>query len=62
LNSWNPKMLREHLCRQQTCAPGAFTRREIQRLIDILDLHRPLDSGGKHSSLHTPTCGCEDKT
>jgi hypothetical protein len=58
---WCPKMLREYLCSQQTYAPDRFTRYEIQRLIDVLDLHRPTGSDGKHGNLHTPTCGCEDK-
>lgn len=55
---WCPKMLREHLCQQQTFAPDRFTRSEMQRLIDVLDLHRPLGSNGKHDGRHTPTCGC----
>lgn len=58
---WCPKMLRERLCEQQTHAPDDFTRREIQRLINVLDLHRPLGRDGKHGNRHTPTCGCEDK-
>jgi hypothetical protein len=57
---WCPKGLREHLCQQQTWAPDDFTRQEIQRLIGVLDLHRPLGGDGKHGELHTPTCGCED--
>jgi hypothetical protein len=56
---WSPKTLRERLCEQQTFAPDDFTRDEIGRLIDVLDLHRPLGSNGKHGYLHTPTCGCE---
>lgn len=52
-------MLKEKLCEQQTYAPDDFTRREIQRLIDIMDLHRPVGTGGKHNDLHTPTCGCD---
>jgi hypothetical protein len=58
---WCPKALREKLCTQQTFAPDDFTRNEIQRLINVLDLHRPLGSDGKHGNLHTPTCGCEDR-
>jgi hypothetical protein len=60
-NYWYPKGLRENLCQQQTFAPDNFTRNEIERLIEILDLHRPVDNAGKHGMLHTPTCGCEDK-
>ena len=58
LMRWNPKMLRERLCQQQTWAPDDFTRNEIGRLIAVLDLHRPLGDDGKHGDLHTPTCGC----
>lgn len=60
MGRWNPKELREQLCVQQTYAPGKFTRNEIQRLIDVLDLHRPLGASGKHGDLHTPTCGCDE--
>lgn len=58
-HEWCPKTLREKLCTQQTFAPDRFTRDAIQTLIDVLDLHRPLGTGGKHGNLHTPTCGCE---
>ncbi|MGS2805358.1 hypothetical protein [Nocardia sp. MW-W600-9] len=59
---WCPKNLREHLCVQQHFAPDDHTRSEIQRLINLLDVHRPLGSNGKHGErLHTPTCGCEDR-
>ncbi|NKW26819.1 hypothetical protein GS942_16780 [Rhodococcus hoagii] len=57
---WCPKILTEHLCSQATFAPDEFTRNEIQRLINVLRLHRPIGSDGKHGRLHTPTCGCED--
>lgn len=56
---WSPKALREKLCTQQTFAPDDFTRDEIGRLINVLDLHRPLRNDGKHANLHTPTCGCD---
>lgn len=58
---WCPKMLTEKLCAQQVLAPDDFTRHEIGRLINVLALHRPTGSNGKHGNLHTPTCGCEDK-
>lgn len=58
--SWCPKWLGECLREQQTYAPDAYTSQAIERLIDLLDLHRPLGSSGKHGDLHTPTCGCED--
>lgn len=65
----SPKMLREALC----VAQGAVSRTVfdsnhrqhtldvLQRLIDECDRHRPLGVNGKHSNLHTDTCGCEDK-
>jgi hypothetical protein len=56
---WSPKVLRERLCQQQTHAPDAATRDAIGRLIDVLDIHRPIGSDGKHGNLHTPTCGCQ---
>ncbi len=55
--NWSPKWLRECLCAQQGNAPDELTRNELQRLVDLLDLHRPLDRDGKHR-VHTPTCGC----
>lgn len=57
---WCPKILAEHLQSQQTYAPDRFTATEIQRLINLLALHRPVGPNGKHGSLHTPTCGCDD--
>lgn len=60
-NRWCPKGLREHLCQQQTYAPDAATRRELQRVINLMDYHRPVCNDGKHDDRHTPTCGCEDK-
>lgn len=57
--TWQPKMLREHLCEQQTHAPDQVTSDTIQNLIDCIDLrHRPLGPDGKHGDLHTPSCGC----
>ncbi len=56
--AWDPKGLRERLCQQSTAAPDRFTVNEIQRLINVLDLHRPLGSDGTHGDRHTPTCGC----
>ena len=61
MNKWCPKMLREHLCEQQTYAPDEETSRVLQVAMDMLDRHRPIGSNGKHRDLHTPTCGCEDK-
>jgi hypothetical protein len=58
---WCPKWLRECLCAQATNAPDDRTRAEIGRLIRLLDLHRPLRNDGKHRTLHTPTCGCDDR-
>lgn len=59
--AWHPKGLIEHLCNQQAHAPDNRTRRAVQHLIDVLHEHRPVGSNGKHGSLHTPTCGCEDR-
>lgn len=64
------KMLRETLCRAQSLAGNRTTdvdsrlydMHRLQWLIDEIDMHRPLDKAGKHGSLHTPTCGCKDKT
>lgn len=58
------KMLREALC----AAEGYLLRsaqysahgRHFSTLIHEIDNHRPLGSNGKHGTLHTRTCGCED--
>lgn len=34
----------------------------LSGLIVEIDRHRPLGSDGTHGDLHTPTCGCEDRT
>lgn len=61
------KMMRETLCLVQSMhirlnAAGHLTAetRHLQTLINEIDKHRPLGSNGKHGTLHTPTCGCED--
>ena len=59
LSEWKPKMLREKLVAAR--APDALTHEAIRRLVEILDLHRPIGPDGKHGDLHTPTCGCEDQ-
>ncbi|MDM8084728.1 hypothetical protein QUV83_08135 [Cellulomonas cellasea] len=64
----DPKMLRETLCVAAAAvarATGTGDRDDehitrLQRLIDECDHHRPLGSDGKHGSLHTATCGCDD--
>lgn len=33
----------------------------IERMIDQIDVHRPLNPDGKHT-MHTPTCGCDELT
>ena len=58
-NYWSPKGLREHLCQQQTFSPDERTRWAIQDLINVLDIHRPIGSDGKHDDRHTATCGCD---
>lgn len=64
------KMLRETLCIAQTSInldifmdPSRKPKhtKRLEALIGELDLHRPLESDGKHGNLHTDTCGCEDK-
>lgn len=66
IESRSVKMMRETLCAAQSavqhspydeCAKAHRTA-YIQQLIDELDRHRPTGRGGKHGSLHTPTCGC----
>jgi hypothetical protein len=65
----NLKMLRETLCIAQArivhlTPGGAKIDHHVELLGDLIreiDIHRPLGSDGKHGSLHTPTCGCEDK-
>ncbi len=63
------KMLREtfcHLHSQMYVLPlvgrnPAIMSKQLQKLLNEIDRHRPLGSNGKHGNLHTPTCGCEDK-
>lgn len=55
------KMLRETLCLVQSKLDNNPSYDYIQKLIDEIDYHRPLGPDGKHSNLHTATCGCEDK-
>lgn len=62
--SFGLKILREHLCRFQSNPVEdrpADISAKVAHLINEIDVHRPLDAGGKHGDLHTPTCGCEDK-
>jgi hypothetical protein len=63
------KMLRETLCVAQIALgiePDDIERviihrERVQRLIDEIDVQRPLGPDGKHGKLHTPTCGCVDR-
>lgn len=67
------KATREALCAAQSSL-GERTRSgvdvnrvphwvdRVQALIDQIDVHRPLGSAGTHGELHTPTCGCEDRS
>lgn len=66
------KALRETLSRAQSAihaqqekyAPwetDAADLERMDRLIAEIDRQRPLGADGKHSDLHTPTCGCEDR-
>lgn len=66
------KMTREALCLAQTrlggCRCGIEVAAEqdrrasevLQRLINSVDLQRPLGPDGKHGERHTATCGCPD--
>lgn len=64
VDSGDLKMLREALC----VAEGHLLRseqysgkaRHMGTLIREIDKHRPIGSNGKHGTLHTSTCGCED--
>jgi len=66
------KMTREALCAAQTAltwmaaAAGDTDMAthqvwRIGELIRRIDLRRPLGPDGKHGTLHTPHCGCEDR-
>jgi hypothetical protein len=65
----DPKTLREYMCsaqgivnRSQYDAGGKARISDVlQQIIAECDRHRPLGPNGKHGSLHTETCGCEDK-
>lgn len=63
-----PKMLRETLCAAAQSLIGNSNLNDdhrtehvnrLQRLINQCDMHRPIDSDGKHGEMHTMTCGCE---
>jgi hypothetical protein len=66
----NLKALREALCVAQSAIGQAYGQRQseykkskvkqIQKVIDQIDILRPLGSNGKHGGLHTEFCGCED--
>lgn len=62
------KMIRETFCVAQLWinqSPSGSRKQEhsqrLGRLIDDIDRQRPLGPNGSHGSLHTPTCGCDDK-
>lgn len=55
-------MLREKLCAAQVGNDWpSDVQYTVNLLINRIDQHRPLGPDGKHGSLHTTTCGCEDK-
>jgi hypothetical protein len=62
---YTPKALHELFCYSQTYLPdtdqGNYFRNALQDLLTTLEKHRPLGHDGKHNSLHTETCGCEDQ-
>lgn len=64
------KMLREALCVAQSAIGQAYSMNQqkpyvtnkidaIQKVIDEIDILRPLGPDGKHGNLHTEFCGCE---
>lgn len=60
------KMARETLCTAQHAVATMYPTEDshitrLQRMIDQIDVQRPLGPDGKHGNRHTPTCGCEDK-
>lgn len=55
------KTLSEALRIAATRTGNASHRRLLNHLIEQLETHRPVGRDGKHGSLHTRTCGCEDK-
>lgn len=61
----SPKMTRETLCVAQTLIGiyGGDRRREhlsrLQRMIDEIDIVRPLGPDGTHGDRHTDRCGCD---
>ena len=67
----SPKMLRETFCMAQAALLEIQSQRQstamnthvyrLGRLIDLIDLVRPLGQDGKHDGRHTPWCGCEDQ-
>lgn len=68
-NSMTPKMLRETLCLAQTALilmgdhTGQYMEdhlHHLQKLIDEIDVIRPLGPGGEHGDgiLCTSMCGC----
>ena len=70
----DPKMAKEVLCEMQSLlntfydSKDANIQREavepklarVQKMIDQIDIHRPVGPNGKHGNLHTATCGCEN--
>ena len=64
VDSGDLKMLREALCAAEgyllRSAQYSSQGRHISTLIYEIDNHRPLGPNGKHGTLHTRTCGCED--
>lgn len=61
------KTTRERLCTLQNVLADASSRQEkelilpwIEKLIDQIDVFRPLGPNGKHGNRHTMFCGCPD--
>jgi hypothetical protein len=56
----DPKTIREALCMAQAYLRADNYIRNVQKIIDAIDILRPLGPDGKHEDRHTPYCGCED--
>lgn len=44
---------------QLLMAHARYRSRDLQTVIDAIDVQRPLGSDGKHGNRHTENCGCD---
>ena len=63
----NLKAFREFLCRisvdmenNYVAGYNEWDKQQVEKLIEQIDVFRPLGPNGKHGNRHTPFCGCED--